>query len=232
VQVLLDTLDDEDGFLRYKAVSALERIHRSHPALSIEPEQVEKLAQQESRRYFRYLSLSYNLFDKGSLSRDSLTSKAFDEKLERILDRLYRLVGLIYPWKDVVAARWSIERGDNRSRASALEYMDNMLTGALRSRVMSIIEDMPLDEKVRKGNVLLKTRVRDVEETLTRLIYDDDPVVAASAIDLVRERKMWSLTEDLEQALEFRDAKDFVVFEAASLALAECRLGKEVNHGV
>ncbi len=232
VEILLGTLSDEDGFLRYKTVVALERIHRLHPELSIEREQVEKLAMQESRRYFRYLSLSYNLFVKGGLPKDSLTYKAFDEKLERILDRLYRLVGLIYPWKDTMAARWTIEQGDGRSRASALEYMDNLLSGPLRGRLMSIIEDMPLEEKVQKGNVLLKTRVRDVEETLTRLIYDDDPVVAAIAIDMVREMKMWNLAEDLEQALAFRDAKDFVVFESASYALAEYRLGSEVRHGV
>ncbi len=232
VEILLEALGDEDGFLRYKSVVALERIHRLHPELSIDREQVEKLALQESRRYFRYLSLSYNLFIKGGLPKDSLISKAFDEKLERILDRLYRQVGLIYPWKDTMAARWAIERGDPRSRASALEYMDNMLSGALRGRVMSIIEDMPIDEKVQKGNVLLKTRVRDVEETLTRLIYDDDPVVAAIAIDLVREMKMWNLADDLEQALAFRDAKDFAVFESASYALAEYRLGREVRHGV
>ena len=79
---------------------------------------------------------------------------------------------------------------------------------------------MPLEEKVRKGNVLIKTRVRDVEEALTRLIYDDDEVVAATAIDMVREQKMWSLADDLEQVLAFRDAKDFAVFEAASYALA------------
>jgi hypothetical protein len=86
---------------------------------------------------------------------------------------------------------------------------------------------MPVDEKVRRGNVMLKTRMRDVEETLARLIYDDDPVVAALAIDMVRDGELWSLADDLEQALAFRDAKDFVVFEAASHALAEYRLGKE-----
>jgi hypothetical protein len=107
-----------------------------------------------------------------------------------------------------------------------------MMTGTFRKRFMSILEEMPIDEKVRRGNVTIKTRVRSEEETLERLIYDDDPVVASLAIDTVRERKIWSLVDDVEQALEFRDAKDFIVFEAASLALGEHRLGKEVRHAV
>jgi hypothetical protein len=86
---------------------------------------------------------------------------------------------------------------------------------------------MPLAERVRKGNVLVKTRLRGVEETLSRLVYDDDPVVAATAIDLVRERKIWSLTSDLEQVLQFREVQDFAVFESASYALAAYRSSEE-----
>jgi AAA family ATP:ADP antiporter len=232
VDVLLEALEDEDGFLRYKAVAALERIHREHPELSVASQPVDRLVLHEGLRYFRYLSLHYNLLEKGGLEKDSLVALALEEKLERTLDRIYRLLGLVYPWKDVTAARWAIERGDSRTRASALEFMDNLLTGASRNRIMPVIEDMPTEEKVRKGNVLLKTRVRDVEETLARLIYDEDPVVAASSIDLIRDMGLWSLAEDLEQALEFRDAKDFAVFEAASHALAEYRLGKGVSHAL
>jgi hypothetical protein len=96
--------------------------------------------------------------------------------------------------------------------------------------LLPIIDEMPLDEKVRKGNVFLKNRVRGVEETLERLIYDDDPLVAASAIDLVREKKLWSLAPDLEEVLQFRDARDFIVFESASYALAAYRTKDNEPH--
>ena len=46
----------------------------------------------------------------------------------------------------------------SRSRASASEYLDNILTGQLRKRIMPMLEDLPIEEKVRRGNVLLKTR--------------------------------------------------------------------------
>ena len=64
-----------------------------------------------------------------------------------------------------------------------------------------------------------------------RLIYDEDVVIAATAIDLVRELKLWSLADDLTQVLEFRDARDFAVFESASEALAAYRLS-ETPHAV
>ena len=114
-----------------------------------------------------------------------------------------------------------------RGRASASEYLDNILSSPLRKQVLPVLEDMPRDERVRRGNALLKTRPRDVEETLLQLINDDDPVTAAMAIDVVREQKMWSLADDVEHVLAHRDVKDWYVFEAASWALAERRMPAE-----
>lgn len=230
VGILLEALDDEDGFIRFKAVTALAQIRRDHPGLVISREPVEKLALRDALRYYSYLGIHYNLFQKEGIAPGSLVGKALQEKMRRALDRVYQLLGLIYPWKDIAAARWTLEHGDARSKASAAEYLDNMLSGNLRKRLIPIIEDVPLEEKVHRGNVFLKTRVRSAEGTLARLIYDEDPVVAATAIDLVREQKMWSLAGDIEEVLQFRDAKDFVVFEAASFALAAHRLGEERPH--
>ena len=92
---------------------------------------------------------------------------------------------------------------------------------------MPVLEEMPIEEKVRRGNVILKTRPRDVEETLLQLINDDDQVVAASAIDTAREHKVWSLADDIEHVLAHRDVRDWYVFEAASWALAERRMPAE-----
>ncbi len=227
VGILLETLDDDDGFIRYKTVTALGQIRREHPELTIDPKPVEKLALRDALRYYHYLGVHYGLFQKEGLGSGSLVDRALVEKMQRALDRVYELLGLIYPWKDIAAARWTLEHGVARSKASAAEYLDNMLGGDLRKRLMPIMEDIPIEEKVHRGNVFLKTRVRSTEETLARLIYDDDPVVAATAIDLVREQKMWSLADDIEEVLAFRDAKDFFVFEAASFALAAHRLGEE-----
>ena len=64
VDVLTAALADPDGFLRYKAVSALERLRRSDAPFAFPRPPVEKLAMEEGRDYFNYLSLHYNLFDE------------------------------------------------------------------------------------------------------------------------------------------------------------------------
>ena len=227
VDVLAATLSDPDGFLRYKAVAALERLRRADESLTFPREPIEALAVSEARHYFTYLSLHHNLFADGRLPKQSSLALALEQKMDRTKDRIFRLLALIYPWRDITAAKWTLEHGDSRGRASASEYLDNILGGQLRKRVMPVLEEMPIDEKVRRANVLLKTRPRDLEETLLQLINDDDQVLAAAAIDVARQQRVWTLADDIEHVLAHRDARDWYVFEAASWALAEKRMPAE-----
>ena len=227
VAALTAALGDPDGFLRYKAVAALERLRRQDETLQIPAAPVERLAIAESRRYYTYRTLHHNLAGRRQLPPDSLLGLALEQKMQRTKDRILRLLALIFPWRDIGAAQWTLAHGDARARASASEYLDNILAGQVRKQVMPVLEDMPLDEKVRRANVLLKSRPRDAEETLLQLINDEDQVVAAAAIDAVRRLRLWTLAGDIEHVLAHRDVRDWYVFEAASWALAEHRMPAE-----
>ena len=140
---------------------------------------------------------------------------------------MFRLLGLIYSPGDMRAAWRALERGTPTEHASAAEYLDNVLTGALRKRVVLMVDDMPIDERVRRTNLLFRTRRRTPEDTLAQLIHDDDQVIAACAIHLAAERGMSSLTDDIEYALGHRDPRDWYVFESASWALAASRMSAD-----
>ena len=141
-----------------------------------------------------------------------------------MLDRVYRLLALLYPWKEIAAARYTLRHGDGRSRAGAIEYMDNLLSGAVRRSVMPIIEDSPIEEKVRRAHAFLKTAPLALDQAVGVLVDDDDQVVAATAIHFIEQQQLWSLSDRLERSLEHRPAADWYVFEAASWSLAANRL--------
>ena len=208
MDILVMKLDVRDGFLGFKTLAAMDKLRREQPSLTFVKEPVEKRVLRECRKYFNRLGLHHNLFVRAEMPRASVLAQALDEKLILTIDRIYRLLGLLHPWKDIAASRLAIEPGDKRRRAGALEDLDNIVASQLRSRVMPILEDLPLEEKVQRGNVILKTRPRDVEETLLELINDDDQVVASAAIDLVGENELWNLTADVEHVLAHRDPKD------------------------
>jgi HEAT repeat protein/CRP-like cAMP-binding protein len=231
VDVLVRCLSDRDGFLRYKAVTALETLRRERPDLVISREPIERLILDESRRFCNALTLRANLCDNETIGLDTVLARALEEKQRRCRDLVFRLLGLIYPQKDISSAQFALEQHDGRGRAGASEYLDNVLTGALRKHVMLMIEDMPHEDRVRRANVQFSTRRRDPEDTLAQLIHDEDQVLAAAAIHLAAERGLWTLTDDVEYALAHHDLRDWYVFEAASWALAATRMNVDQRRG-
>jgi HEAT repeat protein len=225
--VLTEALADADGFLRYKAGVAIERIRREHPHLQVERAVLERHILQEALRAFSALTLHHNLFVAGGLDAGSVLGRVLTEKHRRALSRIFRLLGLIYTPEDIAAVRAALASDDSRLRSGSMEYLDNLLKGDVRRRVMLLVEEMPAHERIRRGNVLFKTRGRDVEDTLAQLVHDEDQVIAAAAIQLVERQQMWSLADDLEHALAHRDPRDWYVFEAASWALAARRMTPE-----
>lgn len=232
VDALLTTLDESDGFLRFKACIALDRLRRSNPELAIDKAIVTRHINAEAARAFNALTLYYNLFVAGpqkaqtaqTLSPGSLLARALSEKHARAMNRMFVLLGLIHTPSDIAAVRYTLKDPDVRTRSRAIEYLDNLLEGSVRKRVMLLVEDMPADERIRRGNVIYRTRTRDVEDTLAQLLHDEDQSIASAAILLVEERGLWSLADDIEYVLAHRDARDQYVFEAASWALAANRV--------
>ena len=227
VEALIGALDDPDGFIRFKAIAALDRLRRSHPELVIDNAAILKHVNAEAARAFNALTLHHNLFVAGGLDQQSLLSRTLMEKHQRAMNRTLKLLGVIHGPDDVSAVRHALKVNDARLRSRAVEYLDNLVEGPTRKRVMLLIEEMPAEERIRKGNVLYKTRERDVEDTLAQLLHDEDQSIASAAILLVEEKGLWSLAGDLEHVLAHRDARDQHVFEAASWALAANRLASE-----
>ena len=225
--LLAGALDDADGFLRFKALSALEAVVRERPGLVIDRSRLEAQATRQAMLFFQYFSLRDSLRRGDPQADGMLLARAVDEKIERTKDRIYRLLGLMYGWKDIAGARWALERGDARARASAAEFLDNLLKGDLRKRVMAVVEDMPYEERVRRANVVIRSRPRDIDDTVAQLVADEDQAVASAAIHYVEARRLDGLESDLEHTLAHRDVRDFAVFESASWALASWRMPTE-----
>jgi len=219
MDALVATLDDPDGFLRYKVILAIEALRQGHPELRFAQAAVESRVIKETSRYYSYLTLRFNLLEREAGADETLLVRALDDKLARVLDRVFRLLGLRHAWTDVAAARYSLEHGDRRARASALEYLDNLLSGEVRRRVIPIVEPAPMAEKVRQANNLLKSRPRDVADTLAQLVHDEDPVVSGAALQFAAERGLErTLRDDLEY-IRSRSAHGFL-HDAADWLLA------------
>jgi AAA family ATP:ADP antiporter len=220
MNVLIDALTDRDGFLRYKALAALGRLRREHPDLRFDRAPLQAHVLKETSHHYHYLTLRFNILRHDADAGGSLLGRALDDKLERGRGRLYALLGLMHPWQDVAAARYTMAHGDGRGRAAAIEYLDNVLDGTVRKRVMPILDETPMDDKVRQAHAFLDTRPRNLEDSLAQLVDDDDPTMAAAAIHFIARGRLWSLADHLERASTHGQGDDRFLSQAASWALA------------
>ena len=222
MDALVPALDDPDGFLRFKALEAIERLHQQDPTLTFDRAQIERQITRETADYCNCLILKHNLLRESPAVSGALLVRALDDAMGRAVDRLYRLMGLLYPWKDIVAARHTLEHGTStRQRAGAIEYLDNLIGNPLRRRIIPVIDDTPPDEKVRQAYGLLKTRPRDFDDSLAQLIHDEDAVVSAAAIHCAVGQRRDGLRSDVEFVLTHRPPADRHAVEAAVWALEQ-----------
>src|SRR5262249_44254406 len=110
LDLLTELLGDADGFLRYKALTAIETISHNHPEFKLDGARLEALTLKEGTQYLNYLSLDYSLRHADKEAGDTLLGRSLEEKRDRAKDRVYRFLGLIHPWRDIAAARWALER--------------------------------------------------------------------------------------------------------------------------
>ena len=225
MNALIGALEDPDRFLSVKCITAIEKLHRDHRSLTFPVAVIERRVLREASRYYEDLCVRHDLL-RDTSAQGTLLVRALDERLERAIDCLYRLLGLLYDTNHVAAARYTIEHGDARRRAAAVEYLDHLLKGPVRKRVLPILEETSEAERLRHAYLALQTRPRDLEDALARLLHDDDPVFAAAAVHLIVQRRLWGLTGDIEYVLGHRSADGHAAVEAASWALTIRRAGR------
>lgn len=222
MDILVEALDENDSFLRFKVIGAIERLRRAHSELTYDRDRLGALVLEEASRGLAYRQLYRRLFEEAGIPRSGLLAQSLAEKIQRARDRVFRVLGILHPWKDIDAARWGVEHGDGRTRSGAIEYLDNLLKGAERKRLVPFLEDaLPLS-----GPALDAPAVPPqlIEEPLRQLIDDPDQVLSASAILLVSELQLQGFVDHVEHVLTTRDVDDWYVFEAASWVLGAFRL--------
>lgn len=221
LDILVRCLDEEDGFLRFKAVAGIQRLRRVRPDLVPERRPLEKALLEEASGYAGYRASFRRLLATNGLPGETLLGRALTEQMARAVDRTYRLLEVLYPPKDVAAARWAIESGDSRRRAAALEYLDNLLKGSLRKEVVAVLEDrLP---QPAPGTPSRQPVPKEKQESLIQLVYDRDQVIAAAAIHMLWTLGLANLAGHVEQVLATRDARDRLVLETAAWVLEGLR---------
>ncbi len=161
-QVLMENLLESDTTLRFRIISALNKLHRLHPEIETDIQMLETVLAAEILGHYR----SYQILDKLSSLGDSQdpVARALTESMQQELERIFRLMGLLYPHLDVHSAYLGLQSKNISVYDNALEFLDNVLKSQLREMLVPLLDGkVTVAERARLAQRLVRAKVENQE---------------------------------------------------------------------
>jgi hypothetical protein len=143
---LLDGLHEFENELDYRMIKALNRMRLASNEITFDAEKVRASIEQEREDYLHLRSVLRSL-QTNSLNGQSRAAATFSilvqamrERLDQRVERIFRLLALIYPPHDVYAAYYTCVVKP-ASRPSAIEFLDNLVDVKTKPLVMPLLEE-------------------------------------------------------------------------------------------
>jgi HEAT repeat protein len=220
VDVLLSIIGHPDIDLRAAVLKALNRLRETAPRLNFENMFLTQQILNEAHYYFELNAALAPLRERRNSGHTptGLLVRTIEERLRQTLDRLFRLLGLRYPPKEIYSSYLAVSRRRAEDIPAALDFLDHVLERDLK-RILLPLLDAP-DRVLEKGRDLFGVDVPDAESAIRDLIRSHDPWLAVCAIAAAAELRLRRLAPDIARAAQTAEAEISEVARSAHAALA------------
>jgi AAA family ATP:ADP antiporter len=139
--------------LEAELIEAMAKIKSGHPDLIFSDSIIDS-------GVLRFLKRSYKgLQELTELSpgqvKDDL-ARGLESSLSRFLKSIFALLGLIYPAEDIRKAYQNLLAGTKKAIDYSIELLDSLLDKDIKSYLLPLVDDVPLEEKAKNARRLLK----------------------------------------------------------------------------
>jgi hypothetical protein len=162
-------------------VAALNKMRERHPGWALDRDAVEMgLAAEIYGTYNRYLQLEALTRDLG---KDPVATSAINSSISQAQERIFRLMGLLWPQHDLESVWVALQAGSGGLSANAVEVMDYLLQPHLRDLVIPLIDSQVTPaEKARIARQKVGRDAVSREEVVEVMLASEDPWLLASGV--------------------------------------------------
>jgi len=189
VEILMARMDLSPAELVYWIIKALSKLRASAPELDFSQERVDISLMQEIQAYYGLMQIA-DVF-QGVPERGSwmLLNKAIKEHQDSVIERLFRLMGLLYAPQDMYHAYLGVVSSEKNTRAQALEFLENVLAHETKEHILSILDPDLRTKAHAMSQDLLGDTIASVDDGLAHLINGSSLWLKACAINCVDEAR-------------------------------------------
>lgn len=209
--VLLKHLHEPDNHLRGRIYQALSRLQAQRVPFTFDRAAINQAIQEEIYHAY-YLSVVHQ--DLGEQGRRWLLGSVLTEQRNYALDRLFFLLDLLHPWRNLLLARQALGSPDPRRRAYAIELVDTIAGRQWRELLVPLVE-APVEEIALIGAQRFSIPRQTMVERLGELAGHPQPWVRACTLYNIGHLPVEELSVALLSAAD--DEAD-IVRETAMLA--------------
>ncbi|MCK5329434.1 MAG: hypothetical protein KAR36_12590 [Candidatus Latescibacteria bacterium] len=192
VDVLLEHTDEADPKSRFEMIKALNKLRTRVSSLTFDAKRIESLIIKEVKAYYDLLAIRRSVnthadSDRGDRPAHCLLERAIQERLDKNLERIFRLLGLKYPPDDMYNAYRGIVSRPLKRKANAIEFLDNLLDHPLKRWIIPMIERPSTEEGIQLFPSPYKPPALSGADALTLLLEGEDHWLRACALFLIAE---------------------------------------------
>jgi ATP:ADP antiporter, AAA family len=218
-QVLMENLLESDTTLRFRTVSALNKLKRIHPEIETDTQMLETVLAAEILGHYR----SYQILDKlgtADKSGEDRVARALTESMQQELERIFRLLGLLYPHLAVHSAYLGLQSKNVSVYDNALEFLENVLKPQLREMLVPLLDGkISVPERALLAQRLVRAKIENQEQAVGALVTCDNPWLRSCGAYAIGAFGIRSLEGELNRCLNDTDPLLRETARAAKLRL-------------
>ena len=212
---LAESLIQSDPGMRYDVLKALNELRSKNSGLVPPRSEVEDMLDIELVGYYRSFQILAAIDPSagsvipgpGSGDRASVLTRALRERMAYELERIFRLLALLYPPRDVHNAFLGLTMGTSQRQANAQEVLEHLLRPDLYRRLVNSLDpEIPLREKVIFARRLCCSSVESRNEALRILLHSEDGWLSACALYTVGQERLTDLNDEVSQVAHAGDS--------------------------
>ena len=168
---LVDALLEGDATVRYRVIASLNKLRRQHPDAAIDRPLVELLLAAEIAGHYR----SHQVLGavRQTLRTDDPVFEAMHASMEQERERIFRLMSLLLPERDLQDAYVGLRSTNPTIRANALEFLDNVLSPQLRQVLVPVLDPQTtLEERIAIADRLVGAPMTTVQAGIAAMLAD------------------------------------------------------------
>lgn len=221
-RALSEVLLEADTALRFRAIQALNKVYEARPDIERDTPMMEAVLAAEILGHYRSYQILGALQD--ALPEDDALAQAPRESMAQEVERIFRLLGLLYPRHDLHSACLGVQSRDPVLHDNALEFLDNILRPQLRSVLVPLLDSgVSVAERVQLARRIVGVPVEGPGQAASALLQSDEAWLQSCGAYAVGVLGLQELEGQLDRCLQHVDPLLREAARQAKLRLAERR---------